>query len=933
MRLLFVSDTQTRFSNLPESEIMLEELLAAAEKHRPDAVIHAGDAKEEYDPISTLVVKFWVKAVRRIKDAGFRFIMLKGNHDRISQSTTAKDWLDILRAAGAETVSQPRIKVLNGEAIGFLPFTGDKKQERAWAQQLVQEKKKYGKGTSVLVFHTELAGATLNSAGLPASGNSTADLGMDKWTVCLGGHLHGHQQVGDNVWYIGSPFTQDWGEANAKKGCLLLDASPSNVKMKRIITTIPHWYDVDYLENNGIVPEKGAYIRSRVPVLSKKVQDKMREEEARLRLKYGPDVRLYVIPKLEQLPDEPVVLKGASDKEKIFQYVAATIPEGARFSARAVAKYLLSKMLATMPEGRGPQLKFLKIEASNVLLFPEIEFSYDKQGLVLLRGKNLDWHKRSNGAGKTSALSLLPIALFGQTLKGQKADAWASERDAVKAIVKLTLRDEKNQRIEITRTRRPHGIRLHINGADKSTGIRGTGKEETQGKIQQLVGYDMRMLQNAIYIDQTIANGFVFGSEADRMQLIGRFQDLDRFDKARDAVNDDIKKSDGYLLQLHEREENLQEECERIEEEIKDWQAQVISEWSSQVTDLKKSIVRLEADMAKHKARKKKFDAKQVQIDALDIEVDELANKVNKINAFYDMASKQLKVHQRLVADEKCYVCQQPAQEVGQKMLDKDQADMAEMEKMSTIVQRDLQAKKAELRALRESVIEYNLSVSSLDSELRIAKTNIANAERGAAQEAERNTSALMAKEKLERTLIAQRRYLVACQAAVKAQDVDSELLLYAKRAFSRDGIPLYIASSLCPLLNNAAEEFSELFFDGVLKIRFSVEDGAFRVDVVNSAGSDTLKGQSVGESAMAGVIAAFALREVAPKTNLLILDEPGAGLDAEGARLFARGLLKLKNRYDTILLTTHSPIIEGVLSGETTWTVEKQNGYSRLLQ
>jgi len=106
-----------------------------------------------------------------------------------------------------------------------------------------------------------------------------------------------------------------------------------------------------------------------------------------------------------------------------------------------------------------------------------------------------------------------------------------------------------------------------------------------------------------------------------------------------------------------------------------------------------------------------------------------------------------------------------------------------------------------------------------------------------------------------------------------------------------------------------------------------------FRVDVVNAAGSDTLKGQSVGESAMAGVIAAFALREVAPKTNLLILDEPGSGLDAEGARLFARGLLKLKPRYETILVTTHSPIIESVLAGETTWTIEKQNGYSHLIQ
>src|SRR5215471_1175546 len=228
MRLLLLSDSQTRFSNLPESEIMMDELVAAAQKHRPDIIIHGGDAKEEYDPVSTLVIKFWVRSIRRIKDAGFRIVFLKGNHDRISQSTTTQDWLSILRAAGAETVSLPRTKLVNGELIGFLPYTGDKKQEIEWAKQLGADRKKYGKGASALIFHNELAGAMLNAAGLPASGNSPEDLGMEKWTICLGGHLHQHQQVeGTNAWYIGSPFTQDWGEVNSKKGHLLVDVSPT----------------------------------------------------------------------------------------------------------------------------------------------------------------------------------------------------------------------------------------------------------------------------------------------------------------------------------------------------------------------------------------------------------------------------------------------------------------------------------------------------------------------------------------------------------------------------------------------------------------------------------------------------------------------------------------------------------------------------------
>ena len=68
-----------------------------------------------------------------------------------------------------------------------------------------------------------------------------------------------------------------------------------------------------------------------------------------------------------------------------------------------------------------------------------------------------------------------------------------------------------------------------------------------------------------------------------------------------------------------------------------------------------------------------------------------------------------------------------------------------------------------------------------------------------------------------------------------------------------------------------------------------------------------------------------------APKTNLLVMDEPGTGLDQEGCKQFARGILKLKDRFETILLVTHSAYIEGLLSGETVYTVRKRKGRSRL--
>ena len=98
--------------------------------------------------------------------------------------------------------------------------------------------------------------------------------------------------------------------------------------------------------------------------------------------------------------------------------------------------------------------------------------------------------------------------------------------------------------------------------------------------------------------------------------------------------------------------------------------------------------------------------------------------------------------------------------------------------------------------------------------------------------------------------------------------------------------------------------------------------------------GSKKLEGQSEGEKAMAGIVTAFALREAGPKTNLLCIDEPGTGLDEEGQKKLANGLLRLKEsgRFGTILITTHSRIISGILEGENRWLVRKKNRRSKLL-
>jgi len=929
MRLLFTSDWQVHFSNMLECELSLEELLAAADKYKPAVIIHGGDMKEDYSPVDVEVVKFAVRAVRRIREAGHRFIINLGNHDRISQSSESKDWLDVLAAAGAEVVTKPAIKKIGNLALCCLPFTADREMLIKGAKALLRASAGHH-GPKILLFHTEIAGAVLNSAGRLGHGPTPEELGFDQYDACFGGHIHNHQRISENSWYIGAPFAQDWGDANSSRGHLLVDVVQT-VGVKQLRTDIPHWYDVGYLEENKITPEAGAYIRSKVPVTSRRITDQLREEEERIRAKYG-EVRVHTVPVLvDETPDQ-MVLKGATDREKIEQYVAATITEQHRFEPAQAVSYMESKLQGLKEGAQGGDLHFVGVEAHNVLVFEDVKMRLEKLGLVLVRGESEDWPGRSNGTGKSSLLSLVPIAMFGVVPnKKQKADAWAYERDEAPATVRLLLQDAAKRKIEIIRGRRPHLIQLRIDGEDKSSGIRGTGKNETQGLIEQVTGYDMQMLMNAVYIDQAVANSFVFGTPSGRMDLIARFQNLERFDKALAAVGADYKRWEGAVPPLTAQIELWEQEIDGLKDELHAIEQEQKSNWGEQLKEEQAKLGNLVEQHAALSGVAATYAEMQRELDDLLADRHRELADVEKLDRQVHVAKDRAERGRELVRAGQCPTCAQPTKNLGDTLVKSFENKAKEIESIALRHRDAVDGLDRKVADISTKLGKFQLQMTGLEGELSVSRGRVRDLQKVADEEAERNQTRAAKIERMSFELALKKRYRRAAVAARQELIVGLEMLEYAKKAFHRSGIPLYLSVGLCPLLNQAADEYSEIFTDGKLKVTFRVEDGEFVVDVVNPVGSGTTEGQSAGESAMAGLIAAFSVREAAPKTNLLILDEPGTHLDPEGCRQFARGILKLKDRFETIMLVTHNAYIASLLSGETVYTVRKRSGRSKL--
>jgi DNA repair exonuclease SbcCD nuclease subunit len=932
MKLLVTSDWQTDFANLDNCEICLDHLLRMIKKHEPDATVINGDLKDPYNPIDTRIAKFWVRAVRLITKY-CPVLINKGNHDRISQSSDSKDWLDILRAAGAKTASNPRaIKAGDGVCF-FLPFTKDKEEEKMWAEQLRQSWMLYPEGTpTVLFFHTELLGASLGNGERLAEGNKPESLHMDRYDLCLGGHLHEFQVVRDWVYYTGSPFCQDWGEVNQKKGFTLVNLIRGYEPDVKFITgKVPRWYDADWLEKNEHEPEDGAYVRAKVTVTSKKIMDTLKAEELRFIKKYGTKIHLYVKPELKQSDEKIILLEGKTDKEKIEQYVAHTIAGDSRWSAERGVGYLTGRLVGSGQISPKCEIRFIKTTGNNVLSFQSVTIPYIKQGLVLLKGKNIDWPKRSNGAGKSNVLSLLPVALFGKTLKEQENDDWSNDHIDEPSLIKTKLRVD-GKVIEVERTR-PHSLRFIIDGTDQSSGLTGKRKKETQGMIEDAIGYDMDMLLNAVYIDQTVVNSFVFGKQSLRMAIVNKILRLERFDVAKELVLQDIRINEKESYTEESKYIMLDAHLGVVQDQIEELLGQKEVEWEKKLKDITKEVRRLVDHKAALAGSESALEEAQQNADDLQAEYERLRSKKAELSVTaVQLEARWVKVN-KLISEGRCSNCGQEVEKSAERertvlgnKLQGVVKELAAMEKEVSVAKELMEKRQKEIKRHKDNMLE-------VEYDLRVARKEQEQIQKAAEQEQERNKKVLDKIKTYKEDLIKTKKELKATKVRIIELSVARELQEYAKRAFSRSGMPMYLSQQMCPVLNKAAEEYSEIFTEGKIKLQFYVQDGEFVVSTVNVSGSATSKGQSVGEAAMAGIICAFSLREVMPKTNLLIMDEPGAGLDPEGSKQFAKGLIRLKDRFETIIVTTHSPGIEAVLSGEKIWTVEKTDRISRLIR
>jgi len=903
------------WSNLAQVEQAVKDILTIHQtKRKLEAVVHLGDVKHILNPVDQRVSNKAIEIVKRFKGLGIRFLVLLGNHDRLSMSDESQDWFPTLAAAGAETFTDPDVIHIseNDVRLFMLPFRRDKAALKVTAAE-------FGSladpSNGILCFHEDVSGAKYDRQRGIESGLSRKALHMDKYMFAVGGHVHFRQKIGPNGWYAGSPFAMDWGECNQRKGYLLY----SEGRMYRLSSSLPGWYDPSVAGFDKVAPAsfKGARVRIRVNYRKEdpNYQQKLDTAQRSASEKY-PDAEIVLDPRQLKTEVESIAAEG-DDGDIIKAFLKANTPKPLRGQEGALLAYLTNRLELTGKSlRRQGAIDITRVVGRNAMSFETVEVPM-QPGITVVTGKNLDWDGRSNGSGKTSLLHLIPIALEGKTLKGQKHDGWVREGSTGPATVGLEMRLPDGSTFEVYRQRRPTRLTVMHNGQDISTGM---GQADTQKRIQELTGMTWDILTNAVFIDQLQVNALLHGTPTDRKKLLAQFLNIERFEDAQQVIRNEIRSAQRFMEEWDEEVEASQVEIRRYREFIKDLVLPDTKALRTQLAGLKRAA----------KTQQENVDQWQQYLDDLPPQPnpDDVRNYTTSVGR---VAGRIFALEDQISEAEgqpdKCPTCGQKLNQVKVPPQAKAKAELKKWRVTHKQLKGELAKAQQEKEEWADDRREALINLTAARARLRTTKAEQAAplALLAAAEQVETKRSKYQS---LKRVNMAN---LKIFKQGVVDMGLEVEFLKFAAEAFSRNGVPAFIMAELCPRLTAAADYYSDLFSDGEITATFAMDKSDIDVQIINQHGGPKIEDQSRGETKMASLILSFALRDVTNPCNILIADEPGDGLDEVNARQFARGLKKVKQRFPVILVCTHDPHILAELSGERQATIIKQNGVSEV--
>ena len=206
----------------------------------------------------------------------------------------------------------------------------------------------------------------------------------------------------------------------------------------------------------------------------------------------------------------------------------------------------------------------------------EAELDLESRGLVLIEGKNeTNPTFQSNGSGKSSLLSSITYALYGQTPSGLKADDVINRKIGKNTSVKLFF-DVDGQSYRVERYRKHPKQKNLVKLFQGNTELTGKSMRDTDKKIQDIFGIDYNTYMNSIVQGQGEAEVFSQATDKGKKEILENITNIAIYKKAQEIAKEKVKETSSELGDIQQDIETTNRDLEstkgRQEEERSSYQ-------------------------------------------------------------------------------------------------------------------------------------------------------------------------------------------------------------------------------------------------------------------------------------------------------------------------------------------------------------------------
>ena len=533
------------------------------------------EKSEEYDAKPVCLGDFWdlrgtldvrqlEQVLGHVEEMPTGTIFVPGNHDQVSLDGTIHG-MNVFRGYPNVEVATERLSLGNDSMCVFLPW-----RERPEDQSAIFDLSHTGYDAWTMFAHGEAAGAIANS-GRKASGLVTAKQ-IEKYArACYLGHYHKRQQIGDRIWYIGSPYELNIGERGESHGIALV----TNEEIE------PQWIDLDIFPRYWRLNYGDAWDLSDVKENDiVEIQASPEEMENPEFVKAIAEIPANVRTATKELPIE----KGAPAfalklDDAIESYVTQEL-EGIVHPFEGVDLTALGRsILSEVPEAKaipplGPEVSIIEIALKDFCVLPgKLTIPVAEMKRALITGPI--------GIGKTAIADAAGWCFYGVTTPRKAGATGATLRAddvindyATECVVSCKVKVSGYKKIiTVTRTRkRGKSSTVKIDGINIKAGI-----ADQQQLVQHVIGYSHGLWRACVSLGQGAVANFATDADKRRKDLLSGAFDLEACPAALKVVK---RKLDGVKATLHDsQQQNIVATTQKETLATQDFKEQ-ISNWS-----------------------------------------------------------------------------------------------------------------------------------------------------------------------------------------------------------------------------------------------------------------------------------------------------------------------------------------------------------------